>query len=68
VLFWYQPLCPVLNIHTHTHTHTHKCFELGMPKHINTHNELKNVKIKWPQLVVDKDIYKKHTRYTKQSY
>jgi hypothetical protein len=47
--------------HTHTHTHTHRCYDLGMPKNISIHNELKNVRIKCPQLVNDKDIPRKHT-------
>jgi hypothetical protein len=35
------------------------CFDLSMPKNISAYNELKKVKIKWPQLVGDKDIHRK---------
>jgi hypothetical protein len=34
-----------------------------MPKNIKAHiYELKKVEIKWPQLVGDKDIHRKHTQ------
>jgi hypothetical protein len=32
-----------------------------MPENTSIHNELKKVKIKWPQLVEDKDKHRKHT-------
>jgi hypothetical protein len=48
--------------HTHTHTDTHRCYDLGMPKNISMHNELKKVKIKWTQLVGDKYIYRRYTQ------
>jgi hypothetical protein len=40
----------------YTHMCTHTRYDLGMSKNINTHNELKKLRIKWPQLVGDKDI------------
>jgi hypothetical protein len=32
-----------------------------MPKNVSVYNVLIKVKIKWPQLVEDKDIYRKHS-------
>jgi hypothetical protein len=33
-----------------------------MPKNASAHNELKKLKIKWPQLVEDEDIHQKYTQ------
>jgi hypothetical protein len=42
--------------------YTHRCYDLGKPKNISVHNELKKVRIKWPQFVGYKDIPIKHTQ------
>jgi hypothetical protein len=55
--------------HTHTHMHTQRCYELGMPKNTGMCTELKQVRIKWPQLVGDRDRPRKHTQWhTKSSH